>query len=265
MPVAKKQSDLRVIADQDEDNKIELEKPFKSSINTFLRRINTEFSQQYMAEGTVIDANAFKPELVALLGINYNRIAKIFKKNIRESFTDKVSVEVAAQIDNNINKYIKDVSNQKSEFILDTTNRDIAQEIADSVTDLVENEQEVTTVSIADKTRKSLNEGTEGRSTIISITETENMAESTKTLEEQTLINNDIVLGGVVLAAVLKDVWITTLDEVTRPAHAQANLQEKRPFESFMVGGELLRQPGDPQGSIWNIANCRCSKVTKIF
>jgi hypothetical protein len=29
----------------------------------------------------------------------------------------------------------------------------------------------------------------------------------------------------------------------------------------FMVGGEALYYPGDPRGSMWNIANCRCVSI----
>jgi hypothetical protein len=53
--------------------------------------------------------------------------------------------------------------------------------------------------------------------------------------------------------------WLATLqDDRTREAHADAHGQTRLLGESFDVGGESLRHPGDPQGSPENIINCRC-------
>lgn len=56
-----------------------------------------------------------------------------------------------------------------------------------------------------------------------------------------------------------KIVWLATLDNRTRHHHAAADRQEVDEGTPFDVGGEKLRFPGDPQGSGWNIYNCRCT------
>jgi hypothetical protein len=52
--------------------------------------------------------------------------------------------------------------------------------------------------------------------------------------------------------------WVAILDARTRAAHSEADGQ-RQPFGAlFDVGGEKLRFPGDPLGSIDNTINCRC-------
>lgn len=53
--------------------------------------------------------------------------------------------------------------------------------------------------------------------------------------------------------------WITTLDDLTRETHIQANGQIVTINDTFEVGGEELAHPGDPNGSPGEIVNCRCS------
>lgn len=56
----------------------------------------------------------------------------------------------------------------------------------------------------------------------------------------------------------LEDEWGATEDHRTRPAHAEADGQRVPHGQMFVVGGEALRFPGDPNGSPRNVINCRC-------
>jgi uncharacterized protein with gpF-like domain len=56
----------------------------------------------------------------------------------------------------------------------------------------------------------------------------------------------------------LKREWISTNDDRVRDDHASADGQIVEHDETFTVGGEELRYPGDPGGSPENIINCRC-------
>lgn len=56
----------------------------------------------------------------------------------------------------------------------------------------------------------------------------------------------------------LRKVWLATLDDRVRDAHADADGQEVGYDEPFNVDGEDLDYPGDPSGSAENVANCRC-------
>ncbi len=53
--------------------------------------------------------------------------------------------------------------------------------------------------------------------------------------------------------------WIAALDERTREAHRQADGQQVPLDSRFVVGGEQLEYPGDPNGSAENVINCRCT------
>lgn len=55
-----------------------------------------------------------------------------------------------------------------------------------------------------------------------------------------------------------RKIWRAFIDDVTRPAHEDADGQEVAEHEYFIVDGEALRWPGDPYGSPKNIINCRC-------
>lgn len=265
MAVARNEEELQEFRADDLAKKIKLEVPFERGMNTFLRKINSDFAQQYIAEGTVLDANDYRSELIALLALNYKRISKAFKFNIRESFDDKTSTQVDALINTNLNRFMMQASSGRSDLITDTTNKDIRQQLTAAVTELVEAEKDVNNLSVATLTRKRLNERTPGRSNIIAIAETELMSEGTKDIEQNTLIQEGVVLGGVVLATALKTIWMTTLDERTRVSHAQAHLQEKNPFGFFLVQGESLKYPGDPSGSPSNTIGCRCAAISSVF
>lgn len=54
-------------------------------------------------------------------------------------------------------------------------------------------------------------------------------------------------------------VWMAARDERTRRAHANADGQTIKIGEKFIVGGEEMRYPGDPNASPRNTINCRCA------
>jgi hypothetical protein len=58
--------------------------------------------------------------------------------------------------------------------------------------------------------------------------------------------------------------WLAALDDRTRDAHIDAHGQTRKLGESFDVGGESLRFPGDPTGSAENIINCRCTVQPEV-
>lgn len=58
-------------------------------------------------------------------------------------------------------------------------------------------------------------------------------------------------------------VWLTAIDERTRPWHAEADGQTVPISEPFTINGEELMFPGDPNGSPENIINCRCTMTYK--
>lgn len=73
------------------------------------------------------------------------------------------------------------------------------------------------------------------------------------------------------------DIWISAHDPRTRHAHRLMDGKTIDEGEKFMVpryknmggvsvqvGVDLMEGPGDPKASIENLANCRCTKVTRL-
>ena len=53
--------------------------------------------------------------------------------------------------------------------------------------------------------------------------------------------------------------WIAARDERTRLEHSSADGQTVQMNDPFIVAGERLQYPGDPNGSAGNVINCRCA------
>lgn len=85
------------------------------------------------------------------------------------------------------------------------------------------------------------------RAKIISITETHIIA------------NQANLAVGLDTDIVEKKEWISTEDERTRPEHSQANGQIVNKNMPFIIGGEEMTSPGDPNASAKNVVNCRCT------
>jgi len=55
--------------------------------------------------------------------------------------------------------------------------------------------------------------------------------------------------------------WVSTIDDRIRDGHDRADGQTVRSNEAFIVAGEALQAPLDPNGSVGNTINCRCTVV----
>lgn len=62
-----------------------------------------------------------------------------------------------------------------------------------------------------------------------------------------------------------ENTWLTFKDQRARNHHVDADGQTIKKGQLFNVDGELLRWPGDPNGSAGNIINCRCQMVYNII
>jgi len=58
--------------------------------------------------------------------------------------------------------------------------------------------------------------------------------------------------------------WLATLDGRERDSHFEAHGQIQPMDEPFEVGKSLLMYPGDPDGDIEELANCRCDMIPII-
>ncbi len=86
------------------------------------------------------------------------------------------------------------------------------------------------------------------RATIISRTETHAASSAAEQLAVETAGIED-----------MEKEWIAVGDDRTREHHAEADGQTVPYNEPFDVDGEELMYPGDPNGSSYNVINCRCA------
>lgn len=63
------------------------------------------------------------------------------------------------------------------------------------------------------------------------------------------------------MEGVATKVWLATGDSRTRPSHKAADGQEAPNEGMFLVGGHLMRFPGDPMAPVDEVTNCRCSMI----
>lgn len=90
-----------------------------------------------------------------------------------------------------------------------------------------------------------------------------NKAQLIARTESTNVLNEATLQRGIDMQASLDEplvkVWLSTRDHRVRPTHVRANGQVVELTERFQVGDSLMQRPGDPEGSIEEVANCRCS------
>ena len=166
------------------------------------------------------------------------------------------------QLDELNDQYAEDHSNQQAVIITNTTQKKLAaaitaaivaanQNIADQQ-DSGEVPASINRDRVAADAAVTFNADSDVRTDTIAITETQNSAETGK-------LNAVNVAVGV--AATTTKIWNTILDGKQRDAHDEADSQQQPLGLPFLVGGELLKYPGDTSlgASAGNICNCRCS------
>lgn len=261
MPLANTRAERQRQGALDTAKKMRLEIPFAKDIRRILKGISDDFYNEYIRSGTVIDVNAYRDDLNAALKKNYRNIANKFKRNLR---TDK---GVDENIEGSLKQYIDTHSVAQTGLILDTTNELLNADLRGSIFTLAESGQEMTNENIADLTWKKNSARSAGRANTISITETQNMAETTKQTEADELAVAGVAIAGIAITrTVLKKRWNASLDERTRLTHAISDGQKRTITQPFIVNGQLLMYPADTSlgASAGNTVNCRCWQTFEV-
>ena len=157
---------------------------------------------------------------------------------------------------------IRVISVARADQILATTQKNLQRDVDNVVAEAAATGVFLTAAQIAEQSRMRFNQNGINRSNLIAMTEVEMMAENSKNTEQEVLMATGATIAGALLINALEKIWMAVLDSVTRAAHAVADGQRVPLNESFMVGGEQLRYPGDPRGRPENIISCRCSSQT---
>ena len=100
-------------------------------------------------------------------------------------------------------------------------------------------------------------ENSQSRSELIS-SQNIGLGESWSRNKEAEIINNAGLVTSINTTIAIEKEWVAILDSKTRSQHANADGQRVTLDSNFIVGGESLKFPRDPNGSVGNIINCRC-------
>jgi len=275
-------------AREDLRDKIKLEKDFIRKLTRLNNQIVKKTVLDFGRDGVVLNAREFESELAELLDGQYERAAKVFSDQIRGVLPEDLAstdTEDSLITDALIVFFAARVIDQ-SQLITRTNQRDISQSILSAnrqLQELAEPGVIVTTREVARTAGTLLRRKLKGRSGTIATTEVQVAAESSKATETSILTRNPASLPRPVIAIPQPQVvvpelpvglpppkvdkeWVTAGDEVVRVSpfsHVTADGLKVNIDESFDVGGQLLRIPGDTsQGaSLSNVINCRCASV----
>ena len=254
--------------------KLGLEATFLPEIKSYFNTIRTDFTRFYAVSGQAIDMAEYEDITLAMIKKQYQRVANIFKRDLRGE--KKQSVPLEEQENDLINTAIVAFVLLKSKLsasqILETNGKNIQEAIGKARVKLFEEGVEATPRNIAKEADTILKAKFKGRAETIAISETQYPAESAKEIEANVLAGEapspDFPLVPIAGAYVIKKAtktWSTSLDERTRPAHARADGQTVPLTGFYIVDGEMLRFPRSPEGSAKNIINCRCSSQKNII
>jgi len=130
--------------------------------------------------------------------------------------------------------------------IVSTTKKKIANFI-----DRKQQNEELSRDDIADELKKEIGDNQSVERAALITVFVAHTAINWSSLNESKIFNQEV-------REELKKEWISMRDDKVRDDHAEADGQTVGLDDFFLVGGEQLEYPGDPNGSIENIINCRC-------
>ncbi len=181
----------------------------------------------------------------------------------RSQIVDEVALLAALATD----QLVKNVTNFSSDRVSTTNAAAIESAILAAEQTALASEDDETTRDIAELAAALFLADALRRAPTIAATTTQQTAEGVKEEEAESVKNSVIVAAvatGALAATFIDPVWTTVGDDRVRDAHAAADGQrrgEEGIPGAFLVGGEALRYPGDPNGSAENTINCRCSAI----
>ena len=185
------------------------------------------------------DESEFEDELVSLVRGLYEGVGETALASTGVS----MGVDFDLKARNAVKKNITKRANQLAGNVSNTTHDTIARTLRDGIM------QGKSIPQLAGDVQTKLQGASVNRATTIARTEVVS-AYNGAVHDGATNLPKDVAAGMV---------WMSAEDERTRPAHADADGQIVEVGEPFIVDGEELQYPGDPDGSPENTINCRCA------
>lgn len=262
--------------------KIRLEKIFERDIRPLFTRMIRDYKASIRAFGRPQDASLYEKQWSSILVTQYDRVQRAFRGTVLDGSIGKHMVHYLTKQSPERMESLVDIAllnwrNTQSDLvagiITDTNQEQFDVGLQRAREALIEEEEEVNPTSLSLAAAAIVGRQFRVRTSTISLTETQNAAETTKSIEAS-------VIAGRVPAGVLpipepiiiepepeqerlpiNKQWVTIGDNRVRASHVAVNRTIIDEAESFTVGGDLLKYPGDnSQGaSAAQFINCRCS------
>lgn len=274
----------------DTAKKMRLEIPLAKDMRRVLKSMVKDFKLTYPKRQETILPHKYKSDVEGILRGHYRKVINAFASSARDELSTKKSLQLKkvsdiwGKIDSSTKAKLAPYTFAKSEkqaaYIIQTTHDGLIKAVQKAINDKLTAGEEIDSKEIADIVSSDYTAKIAGRADVISVTETQSMAEKTKLTEIAEIAGSDDMQELLAddaddidpddpdsddedtpSAAELKMVWVALLDDKTREEHADADGQVVGIDEPFIVGGEELEYPGDDNGSDWNICNCRCASV----
>lgn len=275
--------------------KLRLEKPLGAQLRRIFNGIATDFRAFYNTTGQIIDANAFNDEISGQLKQAYEAAAvavggwltSFVRENPDDSFSEGLLTlallrgvpltEQLALIDDlsrvAVREFIEQSVATSTAQIATTTNKVLAGTIDKVQQDAFEVGQQLNNFQISRDATEDFKKRTPGRTSMIAVTEVQRAVEGIQSIEAGIIIDGarDIVLLGQGNVLAFKQ-WFNMGDEFVRRTppdifdHVEADGQQRRIDEPFIVSGQELQFPGDTRlgASAGNVIKCRCHAATVV-
>lgn len=259
---------------QDFRDKMKLEDKLDNELITLFNRIVNSFELRSRNRVPFNVDQVYHEQLRVILLNHYQRVDKIFSNRIRPGLPREVTstVEEDRLIRETLDQFNRVRAEIQATNINNTTQKNIAQALAqamefDTDTDKLEDgkvsskarlvgfELILTAKAILKRTLK-------GRRSGIVNTETQTPAEVSKLTEAEVLVGlQPSISGGELTKVPVTKFWVTQGDSRVRDTHLDADGQERKFNEPFIVGGFPLKVPGDTSlgAPLKETINCRCA------
>lgn len=249
LPTQRDQSD----AQKEKSQKIQLEATLVLLLFGFVNKLSRQVKNYYLQTGQVYALQLERQLLQNLLTAHYERVQKIFSKLELRRIAKQSGIVLTSSEKNNLTNIL----NQKASIRATQQSGFIVQTMQEQLTGTVNAQRD----SIMGAIKSWLTETKKRIESSIVNTETQSVAEEAKR-DTVLYVASQVPSARDIISVDVK--WVDVGDNKVRLAHQEANGQVRPIGDSFLVGGEWLRYPGDSKGSPENIINCRCSLLTFI-
>lgn len=248
--------------------KLRLEAHVIPKLTRFFRGMSRTIQPVMKVTGKVPPMVPFREDLIKILTKHYDRTSKAFEGDTIKTLTKSIEFkqedilgEAVSQIDGTLFDLIVRRAPIQADLILDTTEKELNEALSKSIIEAAKENETLTLAQQGRKVAQDFSSKIPGKVDTIAMFETQTMAEDTKLIEAEAVVDAGVVIGGVSTAIAMQKTWNTILDERTRDSHALADLQERRVGQPFIVQGQRLKVPGDTSlgASLDNVINCRCA------